>query len=124
MKRTKPKATKPIKQTFDDDAVSLQEKVAITKNFDFSQLTLKEAEDVVSLGLAYLKKVDDTLNDQLHRKVVSSIITDLDDRERCTPGLYQAALRLLGEDIALSGFSRTVSGSQVEELTKGLPEFK
>jgi hypothetical protein len=67
-----------------------------------------------------LRKFDSSQNDMLRRKLVSNIIRDLDDDSKCTPGLYQAALRLLGEDVSMID-QAMVPGSRVAEIAAQLP---
>jgi len=67
-----------------------------------------------------LRKFDGSQNDTLRRKLVGNIIRDLDDPDKCTPGLYQAALRLLGEDSAMID-QPMVPGARVAEIANQLP---
>lgn len=66
-----------------------------------------------------LKQYDAKQNDTLRRLLIGNIIRDLEDPDKCTPGLYQAALRLLGEEVPM--IDSAVAGGRVEEIKKILP---
>lgn len=71
--------------------------------------------DMLPLIQIRLKKFDGELNDTLRRKLIINLVRDMDDPEKCTPGLYQAVLRLLNDPVP--GLEENmISGSKVDEL--------
>lgn len=83
-------------------------------------LTDNQCQALLPLLQTRLRKYDSSQNDMLRRKLVSNIIRDLDSEDKCTPGLYQAALRLLGEDVSMID-QALVPGSRVAEIASQLP---
>ena len=75
--------------------------------------------DLLPLIHVRLKKFDETLNQTVKRRLMMAMLKDLDDPDKCTPGLYQAFLRLMGEQIPLN--EDLISGSRVQELEDELP---
>jgi hypothetical protein len=120
MPKRKPVKRSPVPK---DPTVALKERVLITPEFEFDDLPLKDLEIIHRKVLDSLKKVDTSLNDTLRRVLVQCITQDLHDPEKCTPGLYQAALRLIGEELGGADMEGVVTGMKVKELTKNLPEF-
>lgn len=76
--------------------------------------------DMLPLIQVRLKQFDSTQNDTIKRLLLMAMINDLKDPEKCTPGLYQAILRLCGEHVPLMD-QEMVSGSRMKEMEAELP---
>ena len=83
------------------------------------ELPDKMLVDMLPLIHVRLKKFDETLNTTIKRRLLMAMTKDLEDPDKCTPGLYQAVLRLIGEQIPLN--EDMISGSRISELEKDLP---
>jgi hypothetical protein len=125
VKKPQVKSTPVPPSPFDeeDTPVQLKAKVTVKPDFDFEGQDNTALEAIISKALAALKKIDTTMNDSLRRKLVQRITQDLDDSEKCTPGLYQAALRLVGEELGGVDMEGTITGMRVKELEAKLPKF-
>ncbi len=75
--------------------------------------------DMLPLLHIRLKQYDETMNATIKRKLITAMLRDLDDPEKCTPGLYQALLRLIGEQLPMG--DDLMSGSRIKELEAELP---
>lgn len=84
-----------------------------------NELPDKMLVDMLPLIHVRLKKFDETLNTTIKRRLLIAMTKDLEDPDKCTPGLYQAVLRLIGEQIPLN--EDMISGSRISELEKDLP---
>jgi len=116
---SKPVRKKPKPLQLEDEP--LVTTVAVTTEYNIDALSIPELEAVQRKVVAALKRIDNSLNDALRRTLVQRITQDLNDPEKCTPGLYQAALRLIGEELGGSDLEGTVTGSRVNEIRKSVP---
>lgn len=116
--KKKPVTRKPVPVELGE---TLTHRVPVTPEYDIDALSIPDLESVQRKVVAALKRIDNSLNDALRRTLVQRITQDLNDPEKCTPGLYQAALRLIGEELGGSDLEGTVTGSRVNEIRKSVP---
>ena len=99
-------------------------KTATTADF-VDAMSIEECEEALSLIRVRLRKFDETAREILRRNLIRCINKDLQDADKATPGLYQAALRLLGEEsIDLSDAIPAAEKARLEEEAPFKPSRK